>query len=72
MTEKLTRNAYAKINLFLQVRGKRSDGYHELVTLMSCIGLYDVLMLDGFCGFGIGMMQSVFQDLGMMFLLMIV
>ena len=33
----------AKINLFLQVTGKRSDGYHELVTLMSCIGLYDVL-----------------------------
>ena len=33
----------AKINLFLQVRGKRADGYHELVTLMSCISLYDVM-----------------------------
>ena len=36
----------AKINLFLQVRGKRSDGYHELVTLMSCISLYDVMTFD--------------------------
>jgi len=36
----------AKINLFLQVRGKRSDGYHELVTLMSCISLYDVMIFD--------------------------
>lgn len=35
----------AKINLFLQVLGKRSDGYHDLVTLMCCIGLYDTLLL---------------------------
>jgi 4-diphosphocytidyl-2-C-methyl-D-erythritol kinase len=36
----------AKINLFLQVNGKRPDGYHELVTLMSCIDLYDVMSFD--------------------------
>ena len=36
----------AKINLFLQVTGKRPDGYHELVTLMSCISLYDVMTFD--------------------------
>ena len=36
----------AKINLFLQVTGKRADGYHELVSLMSCIDLYDVLWFD--------------------------
>ncbi len=36
----------AKINLFLQVTGKRPDGYHELVTLMSCISLYDVMTID--------------------------
>jgi len=36
----------AKINLFLQVTGKRTDGYHELVSLMSCIDLYDVLWFD--------------------------
>jgi 4-diphosphocytidyl-2-C-methyl-D-erythritol kinase len=33
----------AKINLFLQVTGRRSDGYHELITLMTGIGLYDVM-----------------------------
>lgn len=36
----------AKINLFLQVTGRRSDGYHKLVTLMSCISLYDVMTFD--------------------------
>ena len=35
----------AKINLFLQVLGKRSDGYHDLMTLMCCIGLYDTVSL---------------------------
>ena len=36
----------AKINLFLQVAGKRPDGYHELVTLLSCISLYDKMTFD--------------------------
>jgi 4-diphosphocytidyl-2-C-methyl-D-erythritol kinase len=36
----------AKINLFLHVIGKRSDGYHELVTLMCPIGLFDTVSLD--------------------------
>ncbi|HEA67606.1 MAG TPA: 4-(cytidine 5'-diphospho)-2-C-methyl-D-erythritol kinase [Desulfobacterales bacterium] len=38
--------APAKINLFLQVTGKRPDGYHDLVTIMSCIGLYDTITLS--------------------------
>jgi 4-diphosphocytidyl-2-C-methyl-D-erythritol kinase len=33
----------AKINLFLEVLGRRDDGYHELRTLMCCIGLCDTL-----------------------------
>jgi 4-diphosphocytidyl-2-C-methyl-D-erythritol kinase len=36
----------AKVNLFLQVVGKRPDGYHELRTLMCCIGLYDIILMD--------------------------
>ncbi|MCP4690561.1 MAG: 4-(cytidine 5'-diphospho)-2-C-methyl-D-erythritol kinase [Desulfobacterales bacterium] len=36
----------AKINLFLAVTGKRSDGYHDLRTLMCPIGLYDTISLD--------------------------
>lgn len=35
----------AKINLFLHIKGKRPDGYHEIVTLMCCIGLYDTLKI---------------------------
>jgi 4-diphosphocytidyl-2-C-methyl-D-erythritol kinase len=31
----------AKVNLGLEVVGRRSDGYHEVVTLMQAVGLYD-------------------------------
>jgi 4-diphosphocytidyl-2-C-methyl-D-erythritol kinase len=36
----------AKINLFLHVTGKRPDGYHTLVTLMCCVGIYDIILLE--------------------------
>ncbi|MGD2187693.1 MAG: 4-(cytidine 5'-diphospho)-2-C-methyl-D-erythritol kinase [Desulfobacterales bacterium] len=36
----------AKINLFLKVRGKRPDGYHELFSLMCCITLFDEISLQ--------------------------
>jgi 4-diphosphocytidyl-2-C-methyl-D-erythritol kinase len=36
----------AKINLFLQIAGKRPDGYHDLFSLMCCVGLYDTVSLD--------------------------
>jgi 4-diphosphocytidyl-2-C-methyl-D-erythritol kinase len=36
----------AKINLFLQVTGKRADGYHELFTLMCCVDLFDTIFLQ--------------------------
>jgi 4-diphosphocytidyl-2-C-methyl-D-erythritol kinase len=35
--------APAKLNLFLEVLGKRTDGFHELQTLMISINLYDTL-----------------------------
>ncbi|MEJ2656469.1 MAG: 4-(cytidine 5'-diphospho)-2-C-methyl-D-erythritol kinase [Desulfobacterales bacterium] len=35
----------AKINLFLNILGKRIDGYHDLMSLMCCIGLYDTVSL---------------------------
>jgi 4-diphosphocytidyl-2-C-methyl-D-erythritol kinase len=35
----------AKINLFLQVTGKRADGYHDLFSLMCCVSLYDTIQL---------------------------
>lgn len=36
----------AKINLWLEVLGKRSDGYHELSSLMVPIAIYDHLALQ--------------------------
>jgi len=36
----------AKINLFLYICGKRPDGYHDLYTLMTCIGLHDRVVMD--------------------------
>jgi len=36
----------AKINLFLQVTGKRPDGYHDLFSLMCCVSLCDTVFLQ--------------------------
>lgn len=33
----------AKINLYLKIRGKRKDGYHDVETLMTRISLHDTL-----------------------------
>src|SRR5947209_14888409 len=37
--------AYAKINLTLDVLGRRGDGYHDLVTVIQTIDLYDTICL---------------------------
>ena len=42
----LQENAYAKLNLTLDVLGKRDDGYHELETVMQQITLYDEIEID--------------------------
>jgi 4-diphosphocytidyl-2-C-methyl-D-erythritol kinase len=34
----------SKVNLFLAVRGVRSDGYHELVTILQTVSLYDTVL----------------------------
>ncbi len=39
----LTLNAYAKINLILDVTGVKKNGYHTLFTVMQSIGLKDVI-----------------------------
>ncbi len=38
--------AYAKINLSLDVRGLRPDGFHEIESLMHLTRLYDVVTLE--------------------------
>lgn len=37
--------AYAKINLTLDILGRRADGYHDLATVMQTVDLYDTLCL---------------------------
>ena len=37
--------SYAKINITLDILGRRPDGYHELATVMQTIDLYDTLCL---------------------------
>jgi 4-diphosphocytidyl-2-C-methyl-D-erythritol kinase len=39
----LTLRAPAKVNLFLEIAARRSDGYHELRTLLVAVSLFDVL-----------------------------
>ena len=41
MTEKVTLRVAAKINLYLNILGKRNDGYHEIESIMQSITLYD-------------------------------
>src|SRR4051812_14756474 len=38
--------AYAKVNVVLEVLGRRPDGYHEICTIMQAIGLYDELVCE--------------------------
>lgn len=45
--------AFAKVNLYLDVTGKRPDGYHELVTVMQSVSLYDTLRVERTAGEGI-------------------
>ena len=41
--EKVTVQAPAKVNLTLEVLGKRPDGYHEIASVMQTISLFDIL-----------------------------
>ena len=38
--------SFAKVNLYLEITGKRPDGYHELITVMCLIDLHDTLRLE--------------------------
>lgn len=41
----LSLSAYAKVNLFLRILGKRQDGYHDLISLICGIDLCDTVTL---------------------------
>jgi len=46
VAESLSLKAYAKINLALDIIGKRADNYHEVAMIMQSIGLFDVITLE--------------------------
>lgn len=46
MTSTVTELAHAKINLTLEILGKRSDGYHNLVTVMTTVQLHDTIIVE--------------------------
>jgi len=36
----------AKINLLLHIQGKRSDGYHDIITVMQMVELWDEIIIE--------------------------
>lgn len=42
----LTLKAYAKVNLTLEVIGKRDDGYHNVATILQTVDLADTLVIN--------------------------
>ena len=38
--------AYAKINLYLDIIKKNEDGYHDIVTIMQLVSLYDEIEIE--------------------------
>lgn len=42
----ITLNAHAKINLSLEIIGKRPDGYHDIASFMQGLGLHDVMRIE--------------------------
>ncbi len=42
----LTLQAHAKVNLFLDMTGKRADGYHTITGVMHSIGLWDDVIVS--------------------------
>ena len=49
----LTALAHAKLNLTLDVLGRRSDGYHDLRMVMTSVALADVITLETGTGDGV-------------------
>lgn len=44
--KEITIKANAKINLFLDITGRREDGYHELDSVMLSVGIADILKFE--------------------------
>ncbi len=46
MTNCVTEAAYGKINLYLDVLGKRADGYHDVINVMQTVSLCDTVSVE--------------------------
>ena len=46
MKSKITVNAYAKINLMLDINYRRSDNYHDLFMIMQSVGVFDTVSVE--------------------------
>lgn len=42
----ITERAYAKINLYLDILKKNEDNYHDIITIMQLVSLYDVVKIE--------------------------
>jgi 4-diphosphocytidyl-2-C-methyl-D-erythritol kinase len=42
----ITEKAYAKVNLTLEILGKRRDGYHNLASVMQTVDLFDTITIE--------------------------
>lgn len=49
----ITKKSYAKINLYLDVMGKRPDGYHDIKSVMMQVSLHDIVTVTRDGGVGI-------------------
>ena len=50
--DKIIEKAYAKINLGLEILGRRDDGYHEVSMIMQSVNLCDEVIVSGGSGQG--------------------
>jgi len=55
----LLERAYAKINLTLDVLGKREDGYHEVDMVMQTVDMSDLLWIEEIAGHGVEVESNV-------------
>lgn len=58
MSKSVTVKSYAKLNLYLEITGRRDDGYHMLKSVMQSISLYDLLKFTLSEGEGIELICS--------------
>ena len=45
-SEQLILKAYAKVNLTLEILGRRDDGYHDVATILQTVDLADTLVIN--------------------------